>query len=383
MSPGSSSAWRSAWLERIGIGAQLCGGLRPLRPHPHRGLVADQRHQRVHRTGRLDVEREARAPDARRCSGLDLVAAVARNLELRHRRALRRGEGNFETPARLRVLAACCRAPGDRAARRPAAASAAPAPRRSARAADGPCWRAARRARATARRPAAATAARHGTAGRAQPHAAARAAGSAAGRPTFASAAGRSAALPSGLTIDAAASRARICVTVRSDSGGKLRQLANHRLGRIGHGRPRLCFSRAVASSRQNLSAARSRSRRELEFRPETGCEWRRGSRRHRCRDRLRWNFADRLAEAAPSRQPPAVWPAAAEAVAGCAAPCPSQLLKTCLNTTSAAFRSGAPAGAAPVCQRRFQKQAGFLKGLPQVAGGQCAVQRRPRGEQL
>src|SRR4029453_1236477 len=57
-------------------------------PQPRRGLVARQRYQRVNRPGRLDVEREAGAPDP--LGGLDLlVAAVARNLELRHRRALR------------------------------------------------------------------------------------------------------------------------------------------------------------------------------------------------------------------------------------------------------------------------------------------------------
>ena len=39
---------------------------------------------------------------------------------------------------------------------------------------------------------------------------------------------------------------------------------------------------------------------------------------------------------------------AGAAAGAGCAVACPSQLLITCLNTTSAAFRSGAPAGGAP-----------------------------------
>ena len=53
----------------------------------------------MHGTGRLDVEREARLPGPLR--RLDaLAAAVARNLELRHRRALRRRERNFEIPAR-------------------------------------------------------------------------------------------------------------------------------------------------------------------------------------------------------------------------------------------------------------------------------------------
>ena len=53
----------------------------------------------MNRTGRLDVERKPRPPHP--LGGLDLLAAaVARNLELRHRRALRRRERNFEIPAR-------------------------------------------------------------------------------------------------------------------------------------------------------------------------------------------------------------------------------------------------------------------------------------------
>src|SRR5215472_1361788 len=73
--------------------------LRPLRPHPDRRTVADQGDQRMHGTGGLDVEREARAPDA--LGGFDFIAAaVARDLELRHRSALRRREWNLEIPAR-------------------------------------------------------------------------------------------------------------------------------------------------------------------------------------------------------------------------------------------------------------------------------------------
>ena len=58
-----SSARLSAWLSCGAPARKLRRGRRPLRPHPHRGLVAGQRHQRMHRPGRLDVEREARAPD--------------------------------------------------------------------------------------------------------------------------------------------------------------------------------------------------------------------------------------------------------------------------------------------------------------------------------
>ena len=51
------------------------------------------------RTGGLDVEREPRPPDP--LCRLDLAAAaIARNLELRHRRSLRRRKRNFEIPSR-------------------------------------------------------------------------------------------------------------------------------------------------------------------------------------------------------------------------------------------------------------------------------------------
>ena len=99
MSPGCSSARLSAWLRSRCAGAQLRRGRRPFRPDPHRGLFAGERHQRVNRTGRLDVERKPRPPHP--LGRLDfLAAAVAGNLELRHRRALRRRERNFEIPAR-------------------------------------------------------------------------------------------------------------------------------------------------------------------------------------------------------------------------------------------------------------------------------------------
>jgi hypothetical protein len=90
------AAQRLAQLGRAG--AKLRGGGRTLRPHPHGGLLAGQRHQRMHRSGRLDIEREAGPPDP--LGRLDGVGAtVAGNLELRHRRALRRRERDFEMPA--------------------------------------------------------------------------------------------------------------------------------------------------------------------------------------------------------------------------------------------------------------------------------------------
>ena len=55
------------------------------------------------RTGGLDVEREPRPPNP--LGGLDFAAAaVARNLELRHRGSLRRRERDFEIPARRRRI---------------------------------------------------------------------------------------------------------------------------------------------------------------------------------------------------------------------------------------------------------------------------------------
>ena len=53
----------------------------------------------MHRSGRLDVEREPRPPDS--FCRLDFAAAaVARNFELRDRGPLQRRERNFEIPSR-------------------------------------------------------------------------------------------------------------------------------------------------------------------------------------------------------------------------------------------------------------------------------------------
>src|SRR5947208_15367169 len=62
-------------------GAQLRRGRGPLRPHPHRCLVAGQRHQRMNGTRGLDIERETRPPYPLGGFGLD-TAAVAGNLEM-------------------------------------------------------------------------------------------------------------------------------------------------------------------------------------------------------------------------------------------------------------------------------------------------------------
>src|SRR5579872_715909 len=85
--------------EIAAAGADRRDGLRPLRPHPHRSLVADQRHQRMHRAGRLDIQGETRTPNLLR-GRLDLVAAaVTLDLELRECGTLRRRKWNFEVPA--------------------------------------------------------------------------------------------------------------------------------------------------------------------------------------------------------------------------------------------------------------------------------------------
>ena len=145
-------------------GAQLRRGRRPFRPHPHRGLLADKRNQCVNRTGRLDVERETRPPYP--LGGLDLVAAaIARNLELRHRGALRRHKREFRNASAAppdQSSAPTYR--HDPATTRPAAASAARSRRRYRRAADARLPRAARPARASARRSAGRAAARRETA---------------------------------------------------------------------------------------------------------------------------------------------------------------------------------------------------------------------------
>ncbi len=69
-------------------------------PHPHRGRLSAQRDDRMHRARGLHIQGKSRAPDLMRPRCRGLAAAVARNLELRHRRALRRGERNLEVPAR-------------------------------------------------------------------------------------------------------------------------------------------------------------------------------------------------------------------------------------------------------------------------------------------
>ena len=108
--------------------------------------------------------RTARARPAWRPRRL-VAAAVARNLELRHRRALRRHERNLEIPARRAryrsVAAGGRRGP---AARPPAAGSAARSRHRYRRADDARSQRAAHPVRSTARRSAAASAARRETA---------------------------------------------------------------------------------------------------------------------------------------------------------------------------------------------------------------------------
>ena len=107
MSPGCSSALLERLAELRGAGAQLRRGRRPLRPHPHRCAFAAERDQRVNRARRLDIEREPRAPDP--LCRLDFAAAaVSRDLELRHRRSLRRRKWNFEIPSR-RSRIACVR----------------------------------------------------------------------------------------------------------------------------------------------------------------------------------------------------------------------------------------------------------------------------------
>src|ERR1700730_9611621 len=84
--------------------AQLRCGRRPLRPYPHRCPLAAERYQSMDRTGRLDVEREPGSPNPLCRLGLVAAAAMARNLELRHRGPLRRRKRNFEIPARPGVV---------------------------------------------------------------------------------------------------------------------------------------------------------------------------------------------------------------------------------------------------------------------------------------
>ncbi len=87
----------------VGPCAQLRRGRGPLRPHPHRGALAAEGDQRMHGAGRLDIERETRLPDPLR--GFVVAAAtVARDLELRHRGALRGRERDLEIPARHRCI---------------------------------------------------------------------------------------------------------------------------------------------------------------------------------------------------------------------------------------------------------------------------------------
>ena len=97
MSPGLSSAWLRAWLSSP-TPARSCCAVAGRSAHIRtESRVAVQRNQRVHGAGRLDIEREPRAPDALGGIG-GFIAAVARDLELRHRGALRRRERNFEIP---------------------------------------------------------------------------------------------------------------------------------------------------------------------------------------------------------------------------------------------------------------------------------------------
>ena len=63
ISPGVSSARLSAWLS-CAAPARNCAAVAGRSAHIRTEVVSpDQRHQRVNRTGRLDVEREPRAPD--------------------------------------------------------------------------------------------------------------------------------------------------------------------------------------------------------------------------------------------------------------------------------------------------------------------------------
>ena len=54
----------------------------------------------MNRASGLDIERKARTPDLLGRFSLAAIAAIARNLELRHGRASRHRKWNFKTPAR-------------------------------------------------------------------------------------------------------------------------------------------------------------------------------------------------------------------------------------------------------------------------------------------
>ncbi len=81
--------------------AQLRRRLGALGPQPHGGVAAAKRDHRMHGACGLDVQRKPRAPDRTGLFDLGVFLGVALDLELRHGRALRRGEGNLERPARM------------------------------------------------------------------------------------------------------------------------------------------------------------------------------------------------------------------------------------------------------------------------------------------
>ncbi len=99
ISPGVQVGAAQRLAELRYAGAQLIRGRRSLGPHPHRSAIAAQRDQRMHGTAgsTSSVKRARHILLAASTSG---VALSARNLELRHRRALLRHERNFKVPAR-------------------------------------------------------------------------------------------------------------------------------------------------------------------------------------------------------------------------------------------------------------------------------------------
>ena len=152
ISPGCSSARLSAWLSSDAPARSCCRGRRPLRPHPHRGLVADQRDQRMNRPGRLDIERESRPPHP--LGGLDVLARRHRG---KSRTAPSPCPAASQTEFRNSSAAQSCRpsAPKCRcgpAARPPAAGFAARSRHRCRRADDARSSRAAHPARSWAMR---------------------------------------------------------------------------------------------------------------------------------------------------------------------------------------------------------------------------------------
>ena len=135
--------------ELRGAGAQLRRGRRPFRPHPHRGLVAGQRHQRVHRAGRLDVEREPRPPHP--LGRLDLSPPPSReisNCAIAVPCGVTNGISKFHRGAVVSIRTPAYR--HDPATRPPAARSGARSRHRYRRAVDARWWRAAHPLRSTA-----------------------------------------------------------------------------------------------------------------------------------------------------------------------------------------------------------------------------------------